>query len=145
MVTPKQRQLVQMSFAKIVPISEVAAQLFYARLFALDPSLRPLFRGDVKEQGRKLMNMIGQVVNDLDDFDRIVPAIQDLGRRHTGYGVEGQHYDAVGVALLWTVEQCLGTGYTAEIGEAWGSVYTLLANIMKEAAYGGRRVRLVGT
>ena len=142
MVTAKQKQLVQTSFAKVVPISGAAADLFYARLFALDPTLKPLFRGNMKEQGQKLMQTLAVAVNGLDNLEQIVPTVQDLGRKHIGYGVQPQHYDTVGAALLWTLEQGLGAAFTEETGQAWGAVYTLLANTMKDAAYGAEPARL---
>jgi hemoglobin-like flavoprotein len=138
MITPKQKQLVQTSFAKVVPIDATAADLFYARLFVLDPTLKPLFKGDMKEQGRKLMRTLAVAVNGLDNLEQIVLTVQDLGRKHAVYGVEPKHYDTVGAALLWTLEQGLGAAFTRETGEAWAAVYTLLATTMKEAAYGAQ-------
>jgi hemoglobin-like flavoprotein len=131
---PEQKLLVQESFAKVVPISALAADLFYSRLFELDPSLKPLFKGDMKEQGQKLMMMIRTAVDGLDDLDKLVPVVQDMGRRHATYGVENSHYDTVGVSLLWTLEQSLGPAFTPEVKEAWTVVYTLLTHTMKEAA-----------
>jgi len=131
-----QKKLVQSSFAKVVPIAETAAELFYSKLFALDPSLKPLFKGDLKEQGRKLMRMISMAVNGLDRLEALVPAVQDLGRRHVLYGVQPAHYDTVGEALLWTLERGLGPDFTPEVKEAWTVVYGILASVMKEAAYG---------
>lgn len=133
-MNPEKKQLVQESFAKVIPISDQAAALFYQRLFTLDPSLKPLFKGDMEEQGRKLMKMIGTAVNGLDDLNAVVPAVQDLGRRHVGYGVKDEHYDTVGSALIWTLDQGLGEDFTPETQEAWIEVYTLLATTMKEAA-----------
>lgn len=134
-ITLAQKALVQESFAQVAAIAETAAALFYARLFELDPSLRPLFRGDLREQGRKLMQMIAVAVRGLDRLDAIVPAVQALGRRHAGYGVADEHYDTVGAALLWTLEQGLGPEtFTPDVREAWASVYRLLATTMKEAA-----------
>ncbi|MGA7953361.1 MAG: globin family protein [Gloeobacterales cyanobacterium] len=130
---PEQKLLVQESFAKVVPISALAADLFYGRLFELDPSLKPLFKGDMKEQGQKLMMMIRTAVDGLDDLDKLVPVVQDMGRRHATYGVENSHYDTVGASLLWTLEQGLGPAFTPEVKEAWTVVYTLLAHTMKEA------------
>lgn len=143
-MTPKQKLLVQDSFAKVVPISEIAAQLFYARLFALDPSLDLLFRGDMTEQGRKLMRTLAVAVNGLDNLEQLVPTVQALARRHVDYGVEPRHYDTVGAALLWTLEQGLGAAFTEEVRDAWASVYTLLAETMKEAAYGAELVKVAG-
>lgn len=133
-MTPEQKQLVQESFAKITPIADQAAALFYQRLFFLDPSLKPLFKGDMEEQGRKLMKMIGTAVNGLDDLNAIVPAVQDLGRRHIGYGVKDEHYDTVGGALIWTLDQGLGDDFTPETQQAWTEVYGILATTMKDAA-----------
>ena len=130
----QQKYLVQSSFEKVVPIAETAAALFYGRLFELDPSLRPMFRGDMKEQGKKLMNMLTLAVRGLDKLDQLVPAIQALGRKHTGYGVKPEHYNTVGAALLWTLEQGLGEFFTPEVKEAWVAVYTLMATTMQETA-----------
>src|SRR6266700_3741787 len=102
-MTPEQISLVRESFAKVSPIAPAAAAMFYERLFALDPSLRTLFKGDINEQGRKLMAMIGTAVANLDRLEAIVPAVRDLGRRHAGYRVEDTHYDTVAAALLWTL------------------------------------------
>jgi hemoglobin-like flavoprotein len=108
--------------------------MFYDRLFVLDPSTRPLFKGDMKRQGALLMAMIATAVNGLNRLDEIVPAVQDLGRRHATYGVRNEHYATVGTALLWTLEQGLGAKWTPEVQEAWIACYTLLANTMQEAA-----------
>jgi hemoglobin-like flavoprotein len=133
-VTPEQKTLVRSSFAKVVPIADVAAQLFYARLFELDPSLRHMFKGDMQEQGRKLMNMIKVAVVNLDRLEDIIPAVQALGARHARYNVEDRHYDTVASALLWTLEKGLGEDFTPQTRQAWIEVYTLLSGVMKEAA-----------
>src|SRR5262245_1650758 len=133
-MTEKQKILVQDSFEKVRPIAEVAADLFYDRLFTLNPSLRALFRGDRKEQGRKLMHMIGVAVKGLDRLDQLVPAVEELGRRHGGYGVQTEHYDTVGAALLWTLERGLGAEFTLEVQEAWATVYALLAGVMQRGS-----------
>ena len=133
-MTDKQKSLVQATFEKVRPIAETAAELFYNRLFTLDPSLRTLFRGDQKEQGRKLMQMLGVAVKGLDRIDQLVPAVEELGRRHAGYGVRSEHYDTVGAALLWTLEQGLGPEFTTDVRQAWAEVYTLLANVMQHGS-----------
>ena len=133
-MTPDQTEAVKASFAKVVPIADQAGALFYEKLFALDPALRPLFKGDIKEQRQKLMQMIATAVNGLDDLDTIVPAVQALGARHAGYGVVDAHYDIVAEALLWTLEQGLGPDFTPEVREAWTATYVLLADTMKASA-----------
>ena len=133
-MTPRQKELVQTSWEKVVPISETAASLFYGRLFELDPALQPMFTSDIKEQGRKLMLMITTAVRGLDNLGALVPAVQALGRRHTSYGVKDEHYGTVATALLWTLEQGLGPDFTPETKDAWVVVYTLLADTMKNAS-----------
>lgn len=133
-MTPKKIALVQNSFAQVVPILETAAELFYNKLFELDPSVRPLFSGDMKEQGNKLMTMIGVALNGLNNLEAIVPAIENLGARHAGYGVKDEHYDTVAAALLWTLATGLGEAFTEEVKEAWTETYLLLAGVMKKAA-----------
>jgi nitric oxide dioxygenase len=135
-VTPEQIARIRTSFAGVAPIAEDAAALFYARLFELDPELRPLFRGDLKAQGRALMGMIKVVVEGLDRLDQLVPAVQALGRRHAGYGVRDEHYATVGAALLWTLEQGLGDAFTPETRAAWAIAYGVLATTMQQAASG---------
>jgi hemoglobin-like flavoprotein len=133
-MTLEQKVLVQTSFAKVAPIADAAAAMFYARLFEIDPALKPLFTTDITEQGRKLMRMLGMAVNGLDRLDQLVPVVQQLGVRHKQYGVMDEHYDTVAVALLWTLEQGLGPDFTPEVKDAWGAVYTVLASTMKQAA-----------
>jgi hemoglobin-like flavoprotein len=134
MVTNSQKVLVQESFAAVVPIADDAAALFYRRLFELDPSLERMFKGDMTEQRRKLMQMLTAAVKGLDRLDQLVPVVEDLGRRHVGYGVADEHYDTVGAALLWTLEKGLGSAFTPEVKDAWIAVYGLLAGTMKNAA-----------
>jgi len=133
-MTPEQIAIVQSTWASVVPIKETAAELFYGRLFELDPSLRSLFKGDMKEQGRKLMAMINVAVAGLDRLDALVPAVQDLGRRHKGYGVKAEHYGTVATALLWTLEKGLGDAFTPAAKEAWTQTYTVLATTMQAAS-----------
>ena len=131
--TPQQVQLVKQSFAKTTPIAEQAADLFYGRLFETAPQLRPLFKGDIKTQGRKLMSTIALAVGSLQKLPELVPIVQDLGRRHIGYGVKDEHYDIVADALLWTLDKGLGADFTPDVREEWISVYTTLADTMKSA------------
>jgi len=133
-MTPKQKQLVQSSFEQVRPIADVAATLFYGRLFDLDPNLERLFKGDLHTQGRMLFQVMSVVVGGLDDLDELAPSIQALGKRHAGYGVEDHHYKTVGAALLWTLERGLGSAFTVEVKAAWSALYQLLEQTMKAGA-----------
>ncbi len=127
-------QLVKESFDLVEPIAPRAAELFYANLFALDPSLQSLFKSDMVVQGEKLMKMIGVAVSLLDKPQMLIPALQSLGRRHADYGVRDEHYDAVGSALISTLQQGTGVAFTPEVREAWIDVYGVISRTMKEAA-----------
>ncbi len=133
-MTPQQISLVTGSWRKVMPISDTAAELFYGKLFAMDPALKPLFKGDMKAQGKRLMTMITTAVMSLDRLESIVPAVRDLGRRHSGYGVTDKDYDTVAGALLWTLGQGLGAEFTDDVKQAWIATYTVLAGTMKEGA-----------
>lgn len=133
-MTPEKIKLVQDSWAKVKPISETAADLFYGKLFELDPAVRSMFTGDMKEQGRKLMAILNTAVNSLNNLTSIVPAIQDMGKRHVTYGVKAEHYDTVGTALIWTLGAGLKEEFTDDVKTAWIEVYTLVADTMKAAA-----------
>jgi nitric oxide dioxygenase len=135
-MTPEQIQLVQQSFAKVAPISEQAAKLFYGHLFEIAPEVKPLFRNDMDEQGRKLMATLAVVVGGLTKLDSILPAASALAKRHVSYGVKPSHYTPVGAALLWTLEQGLGADWTPPLAEAWTTAYTTLSGFMIEEAYG---------
>lgn len=129
------KQLVQDSWTQVEPIADVAATLFYDRLFTLDPALRPLFPAtDLGEQKKKLMQTLTIAVRSLDRLDQLVPALEALGRRHAGYGVEDAHYDTVGQALLWTLEQGLGAAFTPAVRNAWAETYALVASVMQRAS-----------
>lgn len=133
-MTPEQIILVRSSWEKVLPIADKAAELFYGKLFEIDPSLKPLFKGNMSEQGKKLMMMITTAVKALDNVESILPAVQNLGKRHAGYGVTDEMYDTVGAALLWTLGAGLGSGFTDEVKQAWTVTYTTLATVMKDAA-----------
>ncbi|RWI92156.1 globin family protein [Mesorhizobium sp.] len=134
-MTPDQIRLVQDSFREVVPIKEAAAALFYEKLFAIDASLKGLFRAtDMSRQGAKLMAALGFVVHGLSRAETNLPAVQDLARRHVGYGVEEHHYPIVGQALIETLEAGLGEAFTPQVREAWQAAYGLLAGVMIAAA-----------
>ena len=129
----EQIALIRVSWRRVWAIRELAAEIFYRRLFELDPGLAPLFRGDMTAQGAKLMAMLGMIVSRLDRLDELVPAVEALGRQHAGYGVEQAHYDTVGRALLGTLRIGLGDHFSGDIEEAWTIAYGTLAGVMKAA------------
>ncbi len=133
MVTEAQKDLVQSSWAKVEPIAADAAKLFYAKLFELDPAVKPLFKANLEDQGAKLMKTLTLAVKGLNNLDRLVPVVQDLGKRHKDYGVLPQHYDTVAAALLDTLEKGLGDAWTPETKDAWVAVYTVLSKTMIDA------------
>jgi hemoglobin-like flavoprotein len=134
-MTPEKIALVRSSWQQVFPIQDTAARLFYGRLFELDPSLRGMFKGDMAEQGRKLMAIINTAVISLDNLGPILGAVEDMGRRHVGYGVTEAHYDTVGSALIWTLGKGLGEQFTPAVRDAWVETYSALASAMKKAAY----------
>jgi hemoglobin-like flavoprotein len=131
-----QIKLVQDSFAKVAPISEQAAVLFYDRLFEVAPSVKAMFPTDMTEQRKKLMATLAVVVNGLSNLESILPAAKALAQRHVSYGAKAEHYPVVGSALLWTLEKGLGEAWTADIAAAWTAAYTTLSGFMIEQAYG---------
>jgi nitric oxide dioxygenase len=133
-MTPAQIQLVQTSFAKVAPIATAAADLFYARLFEIDPSLKSLFKGDLRRQGQMLMSMIATAVRGLSNPDGLIPVLRNLGQRHAAYGVTDAHYATVATALIWTLEQGMGPDFTPEVRGAWVAAYELMAGTMMQAA-----------
>ena len=135
-MTPQQVALVQTSFRCLQPMAVTAAELFYNRLFELAPSTRPLFKGDMKQQGQKLMQVLAVAVGGFPNLSTLVPTLQQLGLRHASYGVRAQDYDAVQQALLWMLALVLQDAYDDETRSAWLTAYAMLAGVMKEAAYG---------
>jgi hemoglobin-like flavoprotein len=134
MMTPQQIELVKKTWVMVVPIADTAAELFYGRLFELEPSYRAMFKHDMTEQGKKLMKTINIAVEALDDVEPLVPTLKQMGADHAGYGVVDRDYNVVGAALLWTLEQGLGEVFTDEVKNAWAAVYEVLANTMKSGA-----------
>jgi hemoglobin-like flavoprotein len=134
MFTTEQKTLVEDTWPLIEPISNEAAALFYGKLFELDPSLKPLFKGDIREQGEKLMKTLGVAVASLNALPRLIPVLQGLGQRHVAYGVKPEHYSTVGHALLWALGKGLGERATPEAIDAWATVYRTVSSVMIEAA-----------
>lgn len=134
-MTPMDRIRVQDTFEAVKPIAEEAARLFYGRLFEIAPEVKPLFSGNMEEQGAKLMKTLTIAVAGLNDLDALVPVLEKLGQNHVPYGVKREHYPKVGEALLWTLEQGLGDAFTPEVKSSWTEVYGILANTMMSKAY----------
>ena len=136
-MTPEQIKLVQQSFARVAPISEQAAVLFYDRLFEVAPQVKAMFPTDLREQRKKLMATLAVVVGGLGNIETVLPAASALAKRHVGYGAKPEHYPVVGGALLWTLEKGLGVGWTPEVADAWTTAYGTLSGFMIAEAYGG--------
>ena len=137
-MNPAQINLVQESFAKVAPISEQAATLFYDRLFEVAPAVKVMFPADMTEQRRKLMATLAVVVNGLSNLDSVLPAASALAKRHVSYGARPEHYPVVGGALLWTLEKGLGEAWTADVADAWTAAYGTLSGYMISEAYGAQ-------
>lgn len=126
-------QIIRNTWSYVIINPQEAGELFYQKLFELAPHLRPMFKGDIKEQSKKLMRTITVAVTKLDKLDDLLPEIQALAKRHVGYGVKPSHYAPVGAALIWTLEKGLGPKWTPEVATAWTELYLLLSQAMIEA------------
>lgn len=135
-MNPAQIKLVQESFAKVAPISEQAAVIFYDRLFEVAPSVKAMFPAEMKEQRKKLMATLAVVVNGLGNLESVLPAASALAKRHVGYGAKPEHYPVVGGVLLWTLEKGLGDAWTPDVAGAWTAAYGTLSGFMISEAYG---------
>jgi len=133
-MTPNQIKLVRETWSNVAPIADTAAEMFYQRLFEIDPSTKPLFsKTDMTRQRGMLLDALGLVVKNAARIENLSPALKELGRRHVRYGVEDHHYDSVGAALLWTLEQGLGDTFTDATRTAWTDVYTYVSSAMRHA------------
>jgi hemoglobin-like flavoprotein len=135
-LTPQQIALVQSTFRSVQPMAATAGELFYTRLFEIEPAATALFKGNMKQQGRRFMEVLAVAVGGLSSMSTLVPMVQQLGVRHAAYGVRAEHYESVRRALLWTLALILQDAYTAEVRAAWATAYAMLAGVMKEAAWG---------
>ena len=135
-LTSQQIALVQSTFRTVQPMGETAAQIFYKRLFEIEPATAALFKGDMKQQGRNFMQVLAVAVGGLSNMSTLTPMVQQLGLRHAGYGVRAEHFDSVRKALLWTLALVLQDAYTDDVRAAWATAYAMLAGVMKEAAWG---------
>lgn len=134
-MSPEQSELIKSTWRQVLPIADDAMQLFYRRLFAIEPGLLPNFvETDMSEQRDKLAQALSAVVDGLDDIELLLPRLEALGRRHIDYGATAKHYDAVGAALLWTLQQGLGEAWNAAAEAAWRDAYALVSRVMQNAA-----------
>ncbi len=134
-MTPQAKQQIEESWAEVAPLGPAAAELFYQRLFEIAPRLKGLFAGtDMRRQHMALMDALTFAVSSLEQPERLMPVLEDLGRRHRGYGVCRQDYQDVGAALLWTLEKGLGPAWTPSVRQAWVEVYGLVSRTMCRAA-----------
>jgi len=134
MITLQQKELVKKTWVMVVPIADTAADLFYGRLFELEPEYKAMFKNDMSEQGKKLMKTINLAVESLDNLEPLIPVLKQMGADHAIYGVKDRDYNVVGASLLWTLEKGLGEAFTDEVRNAWGAVYDVLATVMKDGA-----------
>ncbi len=134
-ISEEQKRLVKSSFAKVEPIADVAADIFYTQLFKYDPSLKALFKSDIKSQGKKLMAALKLAVSSLDNLDKLVPVLEKMAVTHVGYGVKVEDYTPVGNALLFALKQGLGSEFSPQLRQAWIDTYSVMATVMRQAAY----------
>ena len=128
-------RIVQQTWQHIPPIADTAADLFYGRLFALDPAITSLFAGtDMAVQKTKLVSMLAATIAGLNSSASLLRDLRELGRRHAAYGLRPGHYATVGEALLWTLEKGLGDRWTDEVCAAWTAAYGLIAGQMRAGA-----------
>lgn len=130
MLTSKQIELVENSWDHVLLHFQEAGAVFYKKLFEIDPALRQLFKGEIHEQSQKFVAMITLVVRKLNNADKIFADVKALGVRHHKNSVKPEHYASMAVALLWTLENALGKGWSSEVKDAWTAVYTALAKTM---------------
>lgn len=128
----QQIQLVKETWGFVIVKSDAAGELFYSRLFEVSPGVKHLFKGDVKEQARKLMSMVTYVIAKLDKLDTILTEIKSLAQRHSKYGAQKEHYAVVGECLIYTLKTGLGDRWNANVEAAWIAVYKILSNAMIE-------------
>ena len=139
-----QISLVQQSFEKVAALGVTAAEIFYGKLFAIDPSLWAMFKGDLQEQQKKLLAALGLVVRSLHAPENILGPVEKLAVKHLDYGVKPEHYTYVGNALLRTLKKGLGSEFTPELSYAWIDAFCMLAQVMKKAAYGSAQAGIRG-
>ena len=133
-MSPQQKYLIRKSFAQLEDYGNIAALVFYRRLFELDPALRPLFKNNIEEQAAKLTEMLGALISRMEQTDLMESELRQMGQRHANYGVLPAHYETVGTALLAMLEETLRADFTKPVREAWTTLYGALAEAMQAGA-----------
>ncbi len=134
-MTPQQETLIRETWRQVSPIAEAAAEMFYSRLFEIEPAARELFHAtDMARQRRAVIEALTFVVEELEKPEALLPVLHDLGRRHAAYGLRDTHFEAVGAALLWTLAQGLGPAWSPKAEAAWTEAYGMIAGAMREGA-----------
>ena len=130
-LTKDEIKLIQSSWIDLTNKSKIVGEKFYDRLFKRSPELKELFKGDLKEQAGALMRMVKTVVEGLNNPQIIIPALQELGRRHNEYGVKFEHYKGFGDCLIDCIEEELNRTFDTQTRKAWEKLYGMLAEVMK--------------
>lgn len=133
-MTDRQKQLVRETYPRVIEMASPLSQLFYGQLFQMAPSVRPLFRGDIRVQGRKLMDMLKGLIECIDDTQQNLTLLRALGQRHAGYGVKPEHYDTVKAAFGWSLGQVLQSEYSGDVKAAWLALIDEVNGAMKAGA-----------
>ena len=141
-MTATEARLIRQSFEKAARNPDETSAVFYRRLFTLDPALRSLFHGNMREQGRKLMGTLALIVDSIDQLEQLLPSVRELGVRHANYRVEEHHYATLADALLWTLAQTAGPSFNAAARAAWTKAYGILAETMIEAGRAAKPARM---
>ena len=136
-MTPEQVKLIRLTFVQVMDRKSETGRLFYERLFSIAPETRAMFRSDMDAQSQKLLDTLALAIASLRDLPSLVAMLEALALRHVGYGVQEKQYDAVGAALLWTLERVLGPAFTPEARDAWATLYGTVADVMRNAAKKG--------
>lgn len=133
-MTSHQVYLIRKSFAELARHDHVAALVFYRRLFEIDPSLRPMFKGDIEVQSKKLLDMLAVLIAMLERPLGLELELRAMGSRHAGYGVKNEHYATVGTALFDMLAETLDSKFTLEVRAAWTALYGAVETTMKVGA-----------
>lgn len=132
-MTAKEIEIVKKSWRKLQGINpELLGDVFYTKLFLLNPSLERMFKTPKEIQSKKLIDMFHSIVLNLENLDGLSDEIEKMGNSHKGYGAKPKHYDSVGNALIWTLANALQKDWNDDVEKAWITCYTILAEKMQK-------------